>query len=172
MTQREDGRRDLVSVRLGKSIEICASMTATRIERMASILVDLIRSCLMLPAVSVLALGAALSVASAQEPASARTVVAVLPLENISGDATQDFFAQGMTDEIASALTGVPGLDVVARSSSFQFRRPNRDIRAIGAALNATHLVQGSARLAADRVRLSISVAQVRDGAQLWSKEF
>src|SRR5262245_20517573 len=139
---------------------------------MSSILVELIRRYLKVAAASLLALGAALSPASAQAPASGHPIVAVLPLENNSGDAAQDFFAEGMTDEIAVALTGVPGIDVVARSSSFQFRQPNRDIKAIGAALHASYLMQGSAGLAPDRVRLSISVAQAGDGAQLWSREF
>jgi adenylate cyclase len=139
---------------------------------MGSILVDLIRSYLKLTTASVLAVGAALSHASAQAPASGRPIVAVLPLENNSGDAAQDFFAEGMTDEIAVALTGVAGIGVVARSSSFQFRRLDRDLRAIGAALNASYLVQGSARLAPDRVGLRISVMQAGDGAQLWSREF
>jgi adenylate cyclase len=133
---------------------------------------DLTPGRLKLAAMTLLALGAALSPAFAQVPASDRPIVAVLPLENISGDTTQNFFAEGMTDEIASALTGVPGLDIVARSSSFQLKQPNRDIKAIGAALNASHVVHGSARLADDRVRLSIAVAQAGDGAPLWSKEF
>jgi adenylate cyclase len=133
---------------------------------------DLMRGCLAVAAASLLALGAALSPATAQAPTPGRPVVAVLPLQNASGDATQDFFAEGMTDEIASALTGVAGIDVVARSSSFQFRQPKRDLKAIGAALNASYLVQGSARLAPDRVRLSVSVAQASDGSQLWSKDF
>ena len=130
----------------------------------------LMRGCLAFAAASLLALGAPLSSASAQAPASGRPIVAVLPLENTSGDATQNFFAEGMTDEIAAALTGVPGIDVVARSSSFQLR--NRNIQAVGAALKVGYVVQGSARLTADRVRLSVSVAEVRDGVQLWSKEF
>ena len=87
----------------------------------------------------------ALGPAIAQVPGSARPTIAVLPFENNSGDAAQNFFAEGMTDEIATALTGVPGIGVVARSSSFQLKQPNRDIKAIGAALNASHLVQGSA---------------------------
>jgi len=128
--------------------------------------------CLRVTAALILALGAALAQASAQAPASNRPVVAVLPLENISGDATQDSFAEGMTDEIASALTGVPDIGVVARSSSFQFKRPNRDIRAIGAALKASYIVQGSARLTDDRISLSVSVAQAHDSEQLWSKDF
>jgi len=132
---------------------------------MGSILMKRIRRCLKLTAVWLLALGAALSPASAQAPASGRPVVAVLPLENNSGDAAQDFFAEGMTDEIGVALTRVAGIGVVGRSSSFQFRRPDRDIKAIGAALHASYLVQGSARLAPDRVGLRISVTQAGDGA-------
>ena len=139
---------------------------------MSRFLANLTRWCLGLAAVATLALGTGPRFAAAQAPASARPVVAVLPLENDSGDATQDFFADGMTDEIASALTGVRGVDVVARSSAFRFRQPNRDIKAVGHALNASYVVQGSARLVADRVRLNVSLAQVRDGVQLWSQEY
>src|SRR5262249_13839128 len=113
-------------------------------DRMDTISVEVICRCLKLAVASVLAFGAALSPAAAQAPASGRPIVAVLPLENNSGDAAQHFFAEGMTDEIAVALTGIPGIGVVARSSSFQFRQPNRDIKAIGAALHASYLVQGS----------------------------
>src|SRR5260370_14008069 len=141
-------------------------------ERMSSILVYLIRGYLKLTAASLLAFGAALSPAFAPAPASGRPIVAVLPLENNSGDAAQDFFAEAMTDEIATALAGVPGIAIVARSSSFQLNQPHRHIKAIGAALDASHLVHRSARLADDRVRLSVAVAQAGDGAQLWSKEF
>src|SRR6266849_1112920 len=101
-------------------------------EHMSRILADLARSCLGLAAVMALLLCIALPFAAAQGPASSRPTIAVLPLANNSGDATQDFFADGMTDEIASALTGVRGLDVVARSSSFRFRQPDRDLKAIG----------------------------------------
>src|SRR5437868_8670583 len=90
--------------------------------------------------------------AAAQAPTALSPTIVVLPLENNSGDATQDFFASGMTDEIASALTGVRGLGVVARSSSFQLKPADRDIRNAGEKLNANYLVLGSARIVADRV--------------------
>src|SRR5580700_4473520 len=102
-------------------------------------------------------LGAALSSAGAQAPAAQTPIaqapaptptVAVLPLENSSGEAAQDFFAGGMTDEIAAALTSVRTLAVVARSSSFRLPPSSHDLKAIGATLNARYLVQGSARLA------------------------
>ena len=80
--------------------------------------------------------------------------VAVLPLANNSGDAAQDFFAGGLTDEIAVALTAVAGLDVVARSSAFLVKAD--DLKGIGEKLHARYLVQGTARLADGRVRLAM----------------
>jgi len=137
---------------------------------MTGFLADVGRGCLSLAPLTALALGAGLSCSSAQAPD--RPIVAVLPLENIAGDAAQDFFADGMTDEIAVALTGARNLDVVARSSSFQFKQRDRDIKAIGTALNVSYVVQGAARLTADRVHLNISLIQVRDGVQLWLQKY
>jgi TolB-like protein len=119
---------------------------------------------------------AAAQAPSAQAPAAPASApaptIAVLPLANSSGEAAQDFFASGMTDEIASALTGVRGLAVVARSSSFRLPPQNRDLKSIGQALNARYLVQGSARLAADRVRMTVRLVQASDGVALWSKDY
>jgi len=109
------------------------------------------------------------AVAAEQGP---HPTVAVLPLENNSGDPTQQFFAEGMTDEIASVLTAVPGLDVVARSSSFQLKPQDRDPRAAGKALNARFLVYGAARFSTDRVRLNLSLIQADNRTRLWSDEF
>jgi adenylate cyclase len=138
---------------------------------MNKVLADLLR-CLGLAAVAALVHYTALSSAAAQSPASVLPTIAVLPLENSSGEATQDFFAGGMTDEIASALTGVRGLDVVARSSAFQVKPSNRDLKSVGQALNASYLVQGSARLAAGRVHLNVALVQAGAGTRLWSKEY
>jgi TolB-like protein len=98
--------------------------------------------------------------------------LAVLPLENNSGDAAQDFLAAGMADEIAVALAGVRGLGVVARSSSFQLKPSDRENQAAGKALNASHVVQGTARMRADRVQLSLRLMRSSDGARLWSEDF
>jgi TolB-like protein len=110
---------------------------------------------------------AALTPAVAQTP---RPIVAVLPLANNSGDAAQDFFAGGLTDEIAVALTAVAGLDVVARSSAFLVKAD--DLKGIGEKLHARFLVQGTARLADGRVRLAMRLVQAADGAQLWSQNY
>jgi len=111
------------------------------------------------------------TIPSAAQSGQAATL-AVLPLENNSGDAAQDFFAGGMTDEIAVALAGVRGLGVVARSSSFQLKPSDRDSQAAGKALNAGHIVQGAARMRDDRVQLSLRLTRSSDGVRLWSEDF
>src|SRR5882757_9391498 len=112
---------------------------------------DLKQWCLGLAAMTGLVLCTVPSPATAQAPTASPPTIAVLPLENNSGDTGQDFFAGGMTDEIASALTGVRGLGVVARSSSFRLPSSMHDTKTIGQTLNARYLVQGSARLAGER---------------------
>lgn len=113
--------------------------------------------------------------ATAFFPASAQTqrpTVAVLPFENSSGDAAQNYFAEGMTDEIAGALSGARGIDVVARSSSFRLKEPRGNPKAAGEQLHARYLVQGAARLAGDRVRLNLALLQASDGKQIWAEEY
>src|SRR5262249_30275541 len=70
--------------------------------------------------------------------------IAVLPFANLSGDASQEFFSDGMTEEITAVLAKIPSLSVVGRTSAFQFKGENKDLRAIGRALSATHLIEGS----------------------------
>jgi len=115
-----------------------------------------------------LALCAIVAPASAQAPA--RIGVAVLPFE--SQEANQDFFAGGLTDEVAGALTAIRGLDVVARSSAFRLPPQTRDTKSIGQALNAAYLVRGTSRLVGDRVRISAWLVRASDGVQLWSDNY
>ena len=109
--------------------------------------------------------------AAAADPASAISI-AVLPFLNLSGDADQEFFSDGMTEEITSALAMVPDLKVVARTSAFQFKGEKNDMRAVGKALNATHLVEGSVRKVGDRVRITAQLIEVGKGTHLWSENY
>ena len=88
--------------------------------------------------------------------------IAVLPFANLSGDASQEFFSDGMTEEITAALAKVPDLRVVARTSAFQFKAQNRDIQSIGQQLHATHFIEGSVRKAGDRVRITAQLIKSR----------
>jgi len=98
--------------------------------------------------------------------------IAVLPFANVSGDASRDFFSDGMTDEISGALAKVADLRVIARSSAFQFKGQNQDVRAVGQALGATHLIDGSVRQAGNRVRITAQLVRAGDGVQLWSENY
>jgi TolB-like protein len=135
-------------------------------------LTDMTQQCLSLLGGTAFALWGALSPATAQAQSALGLTVAVLPLENNSGEPGQDFFAGGMTDEIASTLAGIRGLGVVARSSSFQLKPSERDSKTAGKALNANHLVQGTARLTGERAQVNVRLVQASDGAQLWSQDY
>jgi TolB-like protein len=98
--------------------------------------------------------------------------IAVLPFENLSDDREQEFFSDGMTAEINGALARVPNLQIVARSSAFQFKGQNQDVRMVGQALGATHLIEGSVRKAGDRVRISAQLVRADSGLQMWSENY
>jgi TolB-like protein len=108
---------------------------------------------------------------AAAAPATAISL-AVLPFENLSGDSTQEFFSDGMTEEITSTLAKIPDLRVVGRTSAFQFKDERKDLRAIGQALNATHLIEGSVRKAGDHVRITVQLIKSEDGLQIWSESY
>src|SRR5262245_49997656 len=98
--------------------------------------------------------------------------IAVLPFANLSGDASQDDFSDGMTEEIGAVLAKVQGLTVLSRSSAFQFKGQNTDPRDVGRALNATHLIEGSVRRAGERLRITAQLVRAENGAQLWSETY
>jgi serine/threonine protein kinase/tetratricopeptide (TPR) repeat protein len=98
--------------------------------------------------------------------------VAVLPFANLSADPENEYFADGMTDELINALAKVSGLRVVSRTSAFAFKGKQLDVRSIGAQLNVQAVVEGSVRRAGRRLRLSAQLTNVADGYQLWSETF
>ncbi|HLB37803.1 MAG TPA: hypothetical protein VJL31_14620, partial [Gemmatimonadales bacterium] len=98
--------------------------------------------------------------------------VAVLPFVNLSDDASNDYFSEGLTEEIIDRLARVRGLRVVARSSSFRFKGTAQDLREVGRALGATAVVEGSVRRAGDRLRVTAQLVNAADGFQLWSQSY
>jgi TolB-like protein/tetratricopeptide (TPR) repeat protein len=100
------------------------------------------------------------------------TSIAVLPFVNLSSDKEQEFFSDGMTEEITSALAKVPGLTVIGRTSAFEFKGQNKDLRMIGQALGTTHLIEGSVRKADNRVRITAQLIVADSGAHLWTENY
>jgi len=98
--------------------------------------------------------------------------IAVLPFTNLSGDSSQEFFSDGMTEEITAALAKVQGLKVIGRTSAFQFKGQNQDLRAIAQALSAGYLIEGSVRKAGDQVRITAQLIKADDGTHLWAENY
>ncbi len=98
--------------------------------------------------------------------------VAVLPFDNLSSDPEQEYFADGVTEEILNTLSGVRDLRVIGRTSSFQFKNRTQDLRAIGEALDVEHILEGNVRKAGTRVRISAKLSSARSGQQLWSEVY
>ncbi len=98
--------------------------------------------------------------------------IAVLPFSNMSPYPEQEYFCDGMSEELINALTKVRNLNVVARTSSFAFKGDKRDIREIGKKLNVSLLVEGSVRKSGDRLRITVQLIKVEDGYHLWSEKY
>jgi class 3 adenylate cyclase/TolB-like protein/cytochrome c-type biogenesis protein CcmH/NrfG len=98
--------------------------------------------------------------------------LAVLPFENLSGDAGQDFFSDGIAEEVITALGRFSNLLVVAKSASFQFKGRNLAPAEIGRQLNARYLLDGSVRRAGDRVRVTAELSEAGTGRNVWSQAY
>ncbi|MEN8152870.1 MAG: protein kinase [Acidobacteriota bacterium] len=98
--------------------------------------------------------------------------IAALPFANISADPEQEYFCDGMTEEIINSLTHLKDLRIVARTSSFAFKGKEEDIRNIGKKLNVEHILEGSVRKAGKRLRITAQLIKVSDGYHIWSEKF
>ncbi|HZX70105.1 MAG TPA: tetratricopeptide repeat protein [Rhodanobacter sp.] len=98
--------------------------------------------------------------------------VAVLPLANESGDKGDQYFSDGLSEDLITALSQFSGLKVISRNSSFQFRDTKDDARTIGAKLGVAHLLEGSVRRAGEEVRISAELVNAADGSTLWSQRY
>jgi adenylate cyclase len=98
--------------------------------------------------------------------------VAVLPFFNIGGDSTGDYFSDGVTEEILHALTQVPDLRVAARTSAFQFKGKQADVREVGRQLDVEAVLEGSIQREGERVRITVQLVDARSGYHLWSGKF
>jgi TolB-like protein/predicted Zn-dependent protease len=115
---------------------------------------------------------------SAEQPTTAETsvssekTIAVLPFTDMSEKHDQEYFGDGMAEEILDLLTKVPGLTVIGRTSSFQFKGKNEDLRTIGAKLNAGYVLEGSVRNSGEQIRITAQLINTRSGAHEWSQTY
>ncbi len=98
--------------------------------------------------------------------------IAVLPFVNMSDDPGNEYFSDGMSEEILNLLARIPGLKVIGRTSSFAFKGKNEDLRVIGRTLGVKTVLEGSVRKSGDRVRISAQLVDVSDGTNIWSETY
>ncbi len=98
--------------------------------------------------------------------------IAVLPLSNTSGDPDNEYFSDGLSEELISVLGKIPDLKTIGRSSSFHFKNSKDDSRTIGERLGVMNLLEGSVRKQGDRVRIVVDLIKAADGRELWSETY
>jgi len=98
--------------------------------------------------------------------------IAVLPFEDMSPNHDQEFFCDGVAEELINALSHINSFRVIARSSAFAFKGKNEDVRTMGGSLGVQALLEGSVRKADNRIRVTVQLINVEDGSNLWSERF
>jgi TolB-like protein/DNA-binding winged helix-turn-helix (wHTH) protein len=105
-------------------------------------------------------------------PAPAENSIAVLPFVNMSDDASNEYFSDGLSEELLNLLAKIPELKVIGRTSSFAFKGKNEDLRGIGQALGVNTLLEGSVRKSGERIRITSQLIDVSDGAHMWAETY
>ena len=114
----------------------------------------------------------ALAASALSKPEETSSSIAVLPFANLSADRENEYFSDGLAEEILNALSQVAGLNVAARTSSFSFKGKAVEIGEIAARLNVSNVLQGSVRRAANRIRVTVQLVDARNGFQIWSERY
>jgi TolB-like protein len=105
-------------------------------------------------------------------PLPDRPSIAVLPFSNLGGDPDQEYFADGVVDDIITELSRFQGLFVIARNSSFQYKGNAADVRQVGGDLGVRYVLEGSVRRAGDRVRIAAQLIDAESGGHLWAEKY
>ncbi|MEQ1761726.1 MAG: tetratricopeptide repeat protein [Pyrinomonadaceae bacterium] len=98
--------------------------------------------------------------------------VAVLPFANLSGDATNEYFSDGLSEELLNVLSKIAGIRVAARTSAFSFKGKSSTVAEIGSILNVSSVLEGSIRFAGNRIRVNVQLEDAKNGYQLWSETY
>jgi TolB-like protein/class 3 adenylate cyclase len=98
--------------------------------------------------------------------------IAVLPFTNLSGDPQQEYFSDGITDDLTTSLSRLPGMFVIARNSSFTYKGKSAKLQDVGNELGVKYVLQGSVRKAGGQVRITVQLADASTGAELWAERY
>ena len=154
-----------------KPEESIAPQTARRMDRM---IIAVLICALVYFVIDKFVLAPQREVANAASSAQAakKKSIAVLPFVNMSGDPKNDYFSDGITEEILNALAQIPDLKVAARTSAFAFKGKDQDLRKVGEILDVASVLEGSVQRAGDDVRITAQLIDTRNGFHLWSEKY
>jgi len=110
--------------------------------------------------------------ATEKVPAQSDKSIAVLPFVNMSEEASNEYFSDGISEELLNLLAKIPEIRVIGRTSSFQFKDKNEDLRVIGEMLGVANILEGSVRKSGNTVRVTAQLINAEDGAHLWSDTY
>ncbi len=167
--EKDPSRRYQSALELRADLERISRRTASGLVELPSRLTSL----LALAALAAVMLSGVLwnRRAGGKSPAVTQSI-AVLPFLNLSSDKDQQYFSDGLAEELLNGLSRVPNLRVTGRTSSFQFRNKTEDSRAIGKKLNVAMLLEGSVRRQGSRIRITAQLIKTADGFQVWSEVY
>ena len=118
------------------------------------------------------AAGAAGATAEAKLPLPDKPSLAVLPFTNMSGDPEQEYFADGITEDIITDVSKISGLFVIARNSTFVFKKQSVDVKDVGRRLGVRHVLEGSVRKAGMKVRINVQLIDAQTGGHIWAERY
>ncbi len=109
---------------------------------------------------------------STAEPRRQRPSIAILPLNNMSGDTSQDYLADGLTEDLITLVSRIEGFDVIARNSTFAYKGQHPDIRDVGQTLGASYVVEGSLRQMGQQLRVTVQLIDAANGNHVWAEKY
>jgi adenylate cyclase len=115
---------------------------------------------------------AARGAAEPERTPSGKPSIAVLPFNNMSGDPEQEYFADGITEDIITDISKISGLFVIARNSSFTFKKQSVDVKEVGRKLGVRHVLEGSVRKAGNKVRINAQLIDAETGGHVWAERY
>ncbi len=108
----------------------------------------------------------------AASPKRQRPSIAILPLNNMSGDESQEYLADGLTEDLITLVSRIEGFDVIARNSTFAFKGQHPDVREVGRRLNASYVVEGSLRQMGQQLRVTVQLIDAENGNHVWAEKY
>lgn len=156
-----------------KEVEITQSVTSRTGKKLNGIIITVLSMAVIFLLIERVFFAKASILEDAQQSSTIETAsIAVLPFVNMSGDAENEYFSDGLSEELLNALAKIEDMKVAGRTSSFKFKGLNEDLKIVGEQLGVEHILEGSVRKAGGRVRITAQLIKVDDGFHMWSETF